>query len=388
MKSWLLCDVYPEDGKWYGSDLGSFRDFGLVGESDSSLGILSMGIQEWDSKETFASIQEALRENNQEVTIFLDTSSFLKRLVSLDTYEKSEILVWNFIEGLNSRNREAYVPGLCEFLGIAYTGSDASAQILSLDKQRMKQEARNLDLRVGRGQVARFPRNRNQWNPKDWESLFSKGEKWFCKPRFEGSGIGIGKESILESPDGFLKYRDYLDREGFVWEGSDFLVEEFLPGREYTTCLLEADSGWVSETAEVLVPSGNVYGKEIKSKSKMPETFICFPEAGLGGFDQDFSEKIKYMNQASVRLAESLEFSGYARIDWKENREGEPCFLEVNLTPGMSPYYSLFPKIWKEARGTNYSTLLNEIGEIAHRNFTVRKKNAYGLWKWNLDGIC
>jgi D-alanine-D-alanine ligase len=35
--------------------------------------------------------------------------------------------------------------------------------------------------------------------------------------------------------------------------------------------------------------------------------------------------------------------SGYGRADWKLDSNGNPNFLELNLTPGLSKYYSSLP---------------------------------------------
>jgi D-alanine-D-alanine ligase-like ATP-grasp enzyme len=64
--------------------------------------------------------------------------------------------IWNIAEGYGSRNREGWVPSLCEMYGIPYLGSDAMTLGLSLDKAATKSLARNLGIPTSESMIIPF----------------------------------------------------------------------------------------------------------------------------------------------------------------------------------------------------------------------------------------
>ena len=63
-------------------------------------------------------------------------------------------------------------------------------------------------------------------------------------------------------------------------------------------------------------------------------------------------------------LAEKLGFFGFGRADWKLDKEGIPRFLEINLTPGLSPFYSSFPISYGDGL-ESYKEMVKEILSIS-----------------------
>ena len=53
-----------------------------------------------------------------------------------------------------------------------------------------------------------------------------------------------------------------------------------------------------------------------------------------------------------------------ARIDFRMNEKGEPCFLEVNPLPGLAPDYSDYPFI-AESEGFHYHDIVFAIYRTA-----------------------
>ncbi len=74
------------------------------------------------------------------------------------------------------------------------------------------------------------------------------------------------------------------------------------------------------------------------------------------------------IQQQSVLFCESLGTSGPARLDWKLDSLGNPIFLEMNLTPGLSPFYSTFPICYRHSLG-DVKNLIQEILKIARLEF-------------------
>lgn len=330
----LICDIYIKD-------------------------IDEEGMQEWESLESIQYIMDACKEIGINTLLYTNIYKLLEDLINHYRNELNNLILWNLIEGLYSRNREGYIPSLAEFLGIASTGSDAYSQVLTLDKYMFKNTLpRHLAGNYGLGI------HNNDIEKKDYPYPI------FIKPRYEGSSLGIGKENILENYNDWerfirkiqkSKYLSQLDTNtGWIWE-------EYLNGKEYTVCLLETSKGWIATAAEIRYPS-KVYSNSIKSKESMPETIHPIKDR----------KKFQFLVDESIQIAKLGKWEGYGRLDWKENHEGIPIVLEANLTPGLSPIYSLYPKIWEIFGNVSFKNLLHQILVISWKNYLEKKRYYYG----------
>ncbi|MCC5813500.1 MAG: hypothetical protein JJT78_01985, partial [Leptospira sp.] len=302
------------------------------------------------------------------VTVSRNSRDFLSHLQNLNHLQESNFginsyLVWNLVEGYHSRNREGYIPAICEYWGIACTGSDSYAQNISLDKYTTKLMLQP-HINVAPGNIV---------SSEVYEARQSLDYPLFIKPRGEGSGLGVNESSILHSPKDWNlllntsdTLLDFKSPSSFNLDGS-WIYEKYLSGAEYTVCMLQEElDSWISIPAKLSYPHV-VYGEEIKRKDVMPETFDLNIPLGMKNELQELSQKI-------VRL---LGAEGYARLDFRES-EGVIYFLEINLTPGLSNIYSLFPKIIQEFMDWDYEEILGRIASISWKNFHNLKRYQYG----------
>jgi len=313
-------------------------------------------IQEWESLESIQVIKHTLEDLGHKVYIFepiREKNKLLRELSKIKPGEKKYTILWNLVEGFFSRNREAYVPSLAEFLGFPFTGSDAYAQILTLDKYLTKQVANELKIPTCRSHLWISPN----------ESLQLLDFPFFIKPNGEGSSLGVSQKNIIYSIKDWELFINSLDEKFFP-----LLLEEYLPNKEYTVGILGSRNNlYPTRVLEVRYPS-LVYGSEIKSKSKMPESFHLTAD----------TQKENFIQEASIQLAKRIGVSGYARIDWKEDKQENPKFLEINLTPGLSSVYSALP-ICAKFSGISYSQLLENIIKFALEDYELMSRK-YGKY--------
>src|SRR6476659_5062664 len=91
---------------------------------------------EFDTQETVNALASAIERLGHRLERF-EVSGPASRTVSrLEAY--SPDLIFNTAEGRRGRFREAFYPALFDQLGIPYTGSDAYALAVTLDKQLSK----------------------------------------------------------------------------------------------------------------------------------------------------------------------------------------------------------------------------------------------------------
>jgi D-alanine-D-alanine ligase len=256
-------------------------------------------------------------------------------------------------------NRESHVPAICEFLGVPYSGSDPSTLSLCLDKARAKEI-----LSYHRVPTAPFLLVES---PRDLDRLLSGAlplsppseiMPLFVKPVHEGSSKGITEKN-------FVRTADELEAQVlFLLETYEqpVLVEEFLPGAEFTCGVLGN-----GPTARVLpivgmnfraLPPGAVpiYGYEAKWIWDQPdnplEIFAC---------PAPITESLRSaIERVALRAYRVLGCRDWSRIDVRLDADGVPNIVEVNPLPGILPNpadNSCLPKAARAA-GISYDELI------------------------------
>jgi D-alanine-D-alanine ligase len=128
------------------------------------------------------------------------------------------------------------------------------------------------------------------------------------------------------------------------------LVEEYLPGREFTVGVIGAGDEAVA-----------IGGMEIECKDNLPysvefkENYQIFckyiPMAA------EFAEECKTV---ATNVWRALGGVDAGRVDVKADRNGRMCFMEVNPLAGLHPIHSDLP-ILSRMIGINYQTLIEMI---------------------------
>ena len=137
------------------------------------------------------------------------------------------------------------------------------------------------------------------------------------KPPADGSSVGISKVSKAEDWSAALKKA-----------GTDpVLVEEFIPGREFTVAVLDGKAWPVIE----IVAKDGWYGYEEKYNSN--ETRYPFYE----------SEHAAKMQAIAIDAYKALGCRGVTRVDFRMSPLGRIYVLELNTSPGFTSH-SLVPK--------------------------------------------
>jgi D-alanine-D-alanine ligase len=278
----------------------------------------------------------------------------VERLVSL----KPDI-VFNITEANGSRNRESLIPAIAEALGIPCTGTDAVGLGMALDKAATKLIAAKAGVPTPR--FARF-RSLCQWRRAEAQ-LAELRFPLIVKPNSGGSSQGIRLSSKVHTlEETFREVRWVINQ-----CHDEALVEEFIPGRELTAGLLFQGSLVPLPIAELVIDDGDpstFYAVEMKSRHRKQ---IVFPD--------DIPQKSVEQIQRFARTAFcALGCSDFARVDFRLGLDGVPYFLEINPLPGLSPYYSVFPKQAAQA-GIGPSEV---VGQLVRNAAAKISRNAVG----------
>lgn len=256
-------------------------------------------------------------------------------------------LFLNIAEGLSgNRNREALVPAMLELLGKPYTGSDPTTLGITLDKVLTKDVVTAYGIPV--------PKGRSLFNPSSQEQ-FQLLQDFPCfplvvKPQWEGSSKGITETSLVK--DSAALWVE-IQRINTIYE-QPALVEEFLPGREFSVGVVGfGNQLQVLPILEVVYPEKSltdfVYSYEVKSGNK--ETLVC-----PATVEPSLAQQLRELTE---KVCTVLNCRDFARVDFRLDHQGAPRFLEVNPLPGLSRD-SLYPR-QAYAAGMTYPELLDTI---------------------------
>lgn len=309
-----------------------------------ALGFKEEDVAEFDADVTIEALDETIRSLGYETVRIGNARALCTQLAAGARWD----MVFNIAEGFGGRSREAQVPCMLDVYAIPYTFSDPLVCAVTLDKAMAKRIVHASGLRTPGFHVVRQADDCRHVNLP---------YPLFAKPIAEGTGKGIDKTSKLESPDQLLRVCSSLLEK----HHQPVLVEEFLPGREFTVAILGTGTdARVLGTLEVMIrPNAetSIYTFEIKEKC---DDFVdyCRPAQ---------SPEIAAVEKLALDSYLALELRDTGRVDIRMDRHGQPAFMEVNPLPGLNPYHSDLPMIATHA-GLSYAELIGSILDSAfHR---------------------
>ena len=180
-----------------------------------------------------------------------------------------------------------------------YTGSPPAAAALALHKARAKARVKKAGVPVAKGAV---------WQVG--EAPPSIPAPAVLKPLCGGSSVGV---RIIES-SALLSVQRITE---------PMLLEEYLGGREYSVGVI---GDKILPPVE-LRPHGGLYDYAHKYTKGATEELCPAP------IRKEKAELLAHLTRTAFL---TLGLRDVARIDFKENADGLPCFLEANTLPGLT----------------------------------------------------
>ena len=201
-------------------------------------------------------------------------------------------------------------------LKIPYTGPGVAASQIAMDKVKTKMVLEMNNVPTAAWGLA---------NPDTENSPLPLPV--VVKPPCDGSSVGISKVSKAEDwkPARDAAFKVITPKGG---EAPTVLVEEFVPGREFTVGVIDGEP---LPVLEIVAPNG-WYGYHEKYDSN--ETRYPFLEDG------DLARK---MQSIAVDAYKAVGCRGVTRVDFRVSPLGRCYVLELNTSPGFTSH-SLVPK--------------------------------------------
>ncbi|MBA2689724.1 MAG: D-alanine--D-alanine ligase, partial [Burkholderiales bacterium] len=187
----------------------------------------------------------------------------------------------------------------------------------------------------------------------------------FVKPVHEGTAKGITPENRVYTPDNLHKKVAELLR----LYRQPVLVEEFLPGAEYTVGLVGNRDPRVLGIMSVAVTAPEEQGIYSLRAKEECETLVEYKKAEIPAALEARIVEI------SIQAFNALGCRDAARLDIKLDTAGEPRILEMNPLAGMHPSHSDLPMIAAQA-GLGYRGLVGTILSNAMARYNLEPRPA------------
>ncbi len=228
------------------------------------------------------------------------------------------------------------VQGALELMDIPYTGSGVLASALAMDKWRTKLIWQAVGIPT--------PRYALLEATSDFAAVArTLGLPLIVKPAREGSTIGLTK--VTAAADLPEAWRRAAQHDALV------LAEEFIAGQELTAAIL----GDATLPLVRIQPAAELYDYQAKYFSDDTKYFC--PSGLAAGLEKTIQEQ-------ALKAYRIVGCQGWGRVDVMLNQNGQPYFLEVNTSPGMTGH-SLVPMAAKQA-GISFDELCLRILETNH----------------------
>lgn len=298
------------------------------------------------SMQSISSIKNALENLGHSVDY---VGNIQKLINTVENQHKHFDLVFNIAEGFKSRNRESLIPAYLEAKGIMYTGSDAFAMALTLNKHFTKVLVESIGIPVPKGFIFK------EIN----DDILIKAQKLrfplIIKPNAEGGSMGLKfipdmKTLINESKQQINLY------------GHDILCEEYIDGKEITvpiigtgdnSCALGAVAIQYKDYSDI-----QLYDAQLKYDGS---ELINISEWGCNPII------INKLKSDSIKIHQLFGIHDYSRMDFRMHSDGSYYFLETNLMPSLGRDGSF--EFCAKKMGFNYENVIEWIIKSAIKRY-------------------
>lgn len=300
---------------------------------------------EFDKEDTVAALEDVMARLGYRTERIGNIFELVNKLAAGNRWD----MVFNITEGLYGDGRESVVPALLDQYRIPYVFSGPVVMGISLNKYYARLVAAAAGVPVSPGILVS--------SADDIQLAASLTYPLFVKPVAEGTGKGITERSIVRDA---LSLK-YLAIELLQRFSQPVLVEEYLPGREFTVGVTGSGAdARVVGGMEVICKDNLPYSVEVKENYQDIVQYRTI--------DESYRDECSSVALAAWRALGAVDAG---RVDLRADRDGKICFIEANPLAGLNPVHSDLP-ILSRMSGVEYDTLLGMIINSAKRRYGLK----------------
>lgn len=278
-------------------------------------------------------------------------------------------VVFNLVESLSGTDRMApVVPLMLDAFHIPYTGTTTWPLHEACGKLTTKRRLRATGLPTApwiEGPAGR-PRGRSP-EAAAAARLVIPG-RLIAKPVWEHASFGMDASSVFDADDA-QSVLDRLERRE-ASTGRPWFAEQFIEGREFNLSVLQSEDR--PEGCQVLAPAEILFvdfpddqPHIVGHRAKWDDQSIEYQRTPRRfDFPDSDHDLVQAMETLAERCWTCFGLSGYARVDFRVDRDNQPWILEVNANPCLTPDAGLAAAAARS--GIDYHQLIGRIVDSAN----------------------
>ena len=225
--------------------------------------------------------------------------------------EHLDCLVFPYWFGQRSRSRHGLVPAICEANGVMFVGADAFTKIVCNDKELSKTICRQVGLPVPASGVVR--------RMEDLRFLRHLRMPLMVKPNYEGTSLGITDRNKCSGWEEAAVICGELLQE---FE-QPVIVEEFIAGREFSSCLMHV-------RGELTVRTG---AWTIEGRKDYLDDRVFSAGLKTGSIEMAYVGGMELPRDITDRMKDCFRWLGKVDVLRIDGRLREGCCSIIELTP-------------------------------------------------------
>jgi D-alanine-D-alanine ligase len=270
--------------------------------------------------------------------LFLDLN--LER-VKKEITGSSPDIVFNLVETVDSRGDLIYLAtALLEGLRVPFTGCTTEPMFITSNKILTKKLLKQNKI------------NTPEWyDPNNLINLGHSGE-YIAKPLWEDGSVGINDVNVFKG-----RNVNVLEALKARW-GKHFFIEEYIDGREFNISIL---GGTVMPAAEIIFKDfPEDKPKIVGYAAKWDQDTFEYKNTRRGFNTITGNSSLEQeLIDLSMRCWEVFNLRGYARVDFRVDRNDKPFVLEINANPCISSDAGFFAAC--SQAGLTYKEMIERI---------------------------
>lgn len=231
-------------------------------------------------------------------------------------------VVFNLVESINNNGSLLYFsPAYLDTMNIPYTGSHTEAMFVTTNKVLAKKILSAAGLPTA------------PWfTPSGFSADPSK--RYILKPIWEEGSLGLDEHSVFNGNDtaAIEKVKQHSNETHYI--------EEYIDGREFNISILAGKNG-----PEVMPPAEIQFIDYPANKPKvvgytakwLEDSFEYKNTVRTFDFPKEDNPLLEKLVDLCSRTWKELNLRGYARVDFRVDKNNNPLILEVNANPCISP---------------------------------------------------
>jgi D-alanine-D-alanine ligase len=284
--------------------------------------------QGWGDMDVTKAVSEAARAAGYDARIaWVETEADFRRTLDRRTFD----IAWSALYHITPNDRfigtnegGTWVADEFDARGIPYVGSDSQTMKDMIDKYRTHEALASRGVAVPGHHLVRVTD----------EDLSAVRYPAFVKPMGESRSVGVTDDSVVFSEAELRRQVAYVDREF----RQPALVEDFLPGDEFTVLVIGNGADQACLPGLVTVGDKERYGKHQVLRADMRGVGLTkIVPPGPRGDDA---------SALAAEAARAMRCLDHVRVDVKTAADGGLRIMEVNGIPGLKPRKSWGPQLY------------------------------------------